>query len=566
MKAPILLCLLLTIVQAAIIEKEIKLGDGKTITVGFDDEELDNEEEEKLKEMESDTGNDNDEDEDDATDNGYDHGIEDYLDHDCENVRNFTVDEPVGLIPSHINRPYKYRSKHLIVKYNSAYGIPVFGKEHFTDAAMKRTCYLIRYLFAEHEGMRRMAYKGQMYVYGNSGGFMTKTSPDVGNAGTTCPCSLKVWPYIFTPAHEFAHWFLKFAFPNMVKYGYFKPPQFLNNDHWQYDEKFRPCCKTDGCENQNNKANKYTNNTFFAFLYNALQQDSKTPYSSDEFNIDEEKSTKIKVCNTHHYFIYTGQNKFLTLDSAGEVSRLKRKFLKERNPNLSNLLEMIWPCGNTYVSTCEDANYGFEKGIQQRLIIGKSENSTDRSQITCDTTIDAIKNPIEETRPQPVLSPIADTDLDNDLTFNKREDKFEYMAQKCDQVLRAGSWPMDPWLKEDETIWDLNVNPLLEQLKFSNDKAWWLRKCCATTAQFNNKLEQRRQDMENIEQDLKNEGVACWDECGKKKIFGHCPEFCGQDGYCCKLGEKTNGCDGMNGRRNLRVCVGKKYLFKQPDQ
>merc|ERR1711862_310902 len=163
-------------------------------------------------------------------------------------------------------------------------------------------------------------------------------------------------------------------------------------------------------------------------------------------------------------------------------------------------------------------------------------------------------------------NPIAETDLDNDLPDSKKKEKYEYMAQKCVSVLRTGSWPLSPWLNDDQTIWDLNVEPLRNQLQFSNDKAWWLRKCCATTAQFNNKLAQRKQEMESIEEDLQNEGLPCFQECGKKKIYVHCPDFCGQDGYCCRLGETTNGCDGMNGKRKERVCVGKKYLFKQPDQ
>lgn len=32
-------------------------------------------------------------------------------------------------------------------------------------------------------------------------------------------------------------------------------------------------------------------------------------------------------------------------------------------------------------------------------------------------------------------------------------------------------------------------------------------------------------------------GKDCWNYCGRS--VGHCPGYCGKDGYCCKLG--SNG-------------------------
>jgi len=111
-------------------------------------------------------------------------------------------------------------------------------------------------------------------------------------------------------------------------------------------------------------------------------------------------------------------------------------------------------------------------------------------------------------------------------------------------------WPgsRQPWLLKDQNIQDVNVETLQLSLEDSNERAWWLRTCCATTAKFNNKMDN---------QDLQNEGQNCWEQCGEK---GYCPEFCGQDGYCCRKGKKQNGCDGKLGGIGERVCVGRLYL------
>ena len=78
--------------------------------------------------------------------------IEDYTDHDCKTIRKFNESEPqlvphiMGTIRLNCKGTFwiKKTMRDTIVKYNSAYGIPIFGQEHFTDEAMIRACYLIR--------------------------------------------------------------------------------------------------------------------------------------------------------------------------------------------------------------------------------------------------------------------------------------------------------------------------------------------------------------------------------------------------------------------------------------
>lgn len=50
---------------------------------------------------------------------------------------------------------------------------------------------------------------------------------------------------------------------------------------------------------------------------------------------------------------------------------------------------------------------------------------------------------------------------------------------------------------------------------------------------------------------LTNEGKSCMGSC---KAAGPCIRYCGT-GYCCKHGDKTNGCPGNSGSRTKHVCV-----------
>merc|ERR1719369_359921 len=57
---------------------------------------------------------------------------------------------------------------------------------------------------------------------------------------------------------------------------------------------------------------------------------------------------------------------------------------------------------------------------------------------------------------------------------------------------------------------------------------------------------------------------SCWKNCGKKA--GPCPSFCGQDKYCCKKKVKENGCNGKNGSKNYYKCVPKPLPAKPGDR
>ena len=77
--------------------------------------------------------------------------VDDILVHDCGNVRDFQADyakndltNPLWKLVANEREPKRYRKLPKIVKYNHAYGIPVFGVEHFKNESMTRACYLIR--------------------------------------------------------------------------------------------------------------------------------------------------------------------------------------------------------------------------------------------------------------------------------------------------------------------------------------------------------------------------------------------------------------------------------------
>ena len=58
---------------------------------------------------------------------------------------------------------------------------------------------------------------------------------------------------------------------------------------------------------------------------------------------------------------------------------------------------------------------------------------------------------------------------------------------------------------------------------------------------------------------IENEGKDCWNGC--KKTQGEC-EWCGTEGWCCRLGWKGNGCDGSMGAFGMgHVCTSKGNLL-----
>ena len=50
---------------------------------------------------------------------------------------------------------------------------------------------------------------------------------------------------------------------------------------------------------------------------------------------------------------------------------------------------------------------------------------------------------------------------------------------------------------------------------------------------------------------LEHEGEDCWFECDKQ---GKC-DWCGGNGYCCRMGWTGNGCDGTFGGQGGHQCV-----------
>ena len=57
-------------------------------------------------------------------------------------------------------------------------------------------------------------------------------------------------------------------------------------------------------------------------------------------------------------------------------------------------------------------------------------------------------------------------------------------ANKCIRVLKRGTELGTKWLTTDNPA-DIYFEALIASLDDSNERAWWLRKCCATTAGFN---------------------------------------------------------------------------------
>jgi len=52
---------------------------------------------------------------------------------------------------------------------------------------------------------------------------------------------------------------------------------------------------------------------------------------------------------------------------------------------------------------------------------------------------------------------------------------------------------------------------------------------------------------------VKNLGAECWDSCGGKE--GSCPDFCGENGFCCRKDWKYKECDGTLGVGDKHTCV-----------
>lgn len=497
MKLLILLFLFISSGYSKYLEKEFDVGTGDKLTLriaGEADDEQDFYYSLESKEEDVDEDEEDEEDESHEITNGiYDpEGIPDYIEHDCNTVRPFNPEDPYNFEPAWVGKNIERRSKkgirsaNKVTQYNHAYGIVVFGQAHIKPETMKRACYLIRFLMASNEGMRRIAYSKGMYVYAERGGFATGQAANVGNAGLSCPCSLAVtFPMlqIYTTAHEIAHWWINRIGAVMHASGYLKLPEFINNDEWSWKDNVRH--KRSGCGEEVKKCCRETTETdpqkqsaYIDFLYNSVAQDRATVWKAGAGKKGKDiYRSGIDCGKTHHYFIYTGQDNYLGLASGGEPKYALRDQGHEKNPNLFNLLDQIWQCDNTYLSVCEDAAYGFTKGPNTKLIIGKSDPN-DRSKAICHEDLDTKEIPDEQVQP---LMPVPTADEE----FERDEKTQNWVAaNKCIRVLKRGTELGTKWLTTDNPA-DIDFEALVASLDDSNERAWWLRKCCATTAGFN---------------------------------------------------------------------------------
>jgi len=414
--------------------------------------------------------------------------ITDHIEHDCMNVLEFDPENPRNLEPDWIGKHINsFRKVKQITQYNHAYGIPVFGQGHIKEETMKRACYLIRFLFADNEGMRRIAYAKGMYVYAERGGFATGQAANVGNSGLSCPCGFNPFPIrqIVTAAHEIAHWWLNRVGDVMYSSGYLKLPEFQNNEAWQWKDNYRQsrkscpkktkdrnCC-TDVIVTEPAQQSKYKD-----YLYNSIAQDRLTVWKkgAGKKGSDTYRS-KIACGKTHHYFIYTGQDNYLGMASGGKPKEALREQGKKKNPNLFALLDQFWQCKNTYLSVCEDKAHNWTKGPNTKLIIGKSDPE-EPSKMNCDKNLDTKQIPDDQVE---TLKEVADADAE----FERDEESQNWSVQnKCMNVLKTGTELGTPWLTTDN-LEDINFSALEASLDDSNERAWWLRQCCATTAGFN---------------------------------------------------------------------------------
>lgn len=60
-------------------------------------------------------------------------------------------------VPSHVRNGYRLSTFYR--KYLHAYGIPVISSQRATDAALRRACYVVVFLFADRQDIRRSFYK-----------------------------------------------------------------------------------------------------------------------------------------------------------------------------------------------------------------------------------------------------------------------------------------------------------------------------------------------------------------------------------------------------------------------
>ena len=71
--------------------------------------------------------------------------FETLIQHDCNTIRPFDRTN-LDNMEDWIAQGRTFKTKNTFVKYNHAYGIPILGREYFTDDSMRRACYLVRWI------------------------------------------------------------------------------------------------------------------------------------------------------------------------------------------------------------------------------------------------------------------------------------------------------------------------------------------------------------------------------------------------------------------------------------
>jgi len=377
----------------------------------------------------------------------------DRIDHACENVRaidwedqdNFP--EELKRIVSSVDKIQKKHENEDFVKFTHAYGMPVLGISTFEDVSMRRSCYLLRYLFADNEWFRRWSYYRKFYAVGDRGGFCCPAQ--IGNQGVVCACNGYKYPVRGqgAPAHEVAHYFFNRVLAKMAQRNLLHIPDFVDvpglNFNYE-DTKFM---------------DEYPPNTFSNFVNNSFAQDR------------ERGSTKIKeeaAFSLHHYFIYTGMQQFITVrGGSGAEREVARKELHDNSPNLFNLVKEIWPCSNPYIGPCKDDAFGGKLQLAQTLKIGKVDPNDPRKMICREDldTPEVSENDVPAVDPTPTHDKCTSEEWCNKTINDKKE-----VWGKVDQ-LKMGSV-------------EQLLNPSGDANDHGSEHAWWLKKCCAKSAKF----------------------------------------------------------------------------------
>jgi len=383
---------------------------------------------------------------------------DDILDHDCKNIR--TIDR--NNLHPYLKRIHKIKAP--FVKWNHAYGIPIMGIEGFKDESMLKACHLVRFLLAGNEWFRRYSYYYKLSAVGQKGGFCCPAQ--IGNNGMACGCDGK-YPMtgMGAPAHELAHFFIKRVLERIPS-NLLTLPAYVEEPSLGVNATYRILAG-------NGTLNNFLQNSFWG---DKLRGSTK---------IKPKKNGKPK---THHYFIYSGMEKFINAGAGSGEGRVnRREMLRTNNPNLYNILKVVWPCDNVYISPCKDSAYGYTLGQAQTLIIGKHRR-INKSGMLCKKNID--KPEIESALP---IQPTPTVD--------------QGTSKKCSQVISKKYDLKSLTVGEVES--DLKLNSKVDGhgqlLDHGSEFAWWLRKCCAQSAKFPGAAESHDLMADNVDQEMENE-------------------------------------------------------------